>query len=82
MIATLNWFQNLEPDFLHYNVYWGTRTGIYTNSTTVTEATHTISNLRNGVRYYFAVSAEDTSGNESDVSEEVSKLNKVIRLRM
>lgn len=81
MNATLSWIPNLEPDFSHYNVYWGTSSGVYTSNTTTTEPAIVIANLRNGVRYYFAVSAEDLSGNESVVSEEVSKLNKIIRLR-
>lgn len=57
-----------------YRVYYGTSSGVYDTTLDVGSViTSTVSNLTDGVIYYFAVTAYDLSGNESDFSNEVSK---------
>jgi hypothetical protein len=59
-----------------YKVYYGLSSGNYTNSLDVGNVTtYKIYNLTPGT-YYFAVTAYDTSGNESDYSNEVSRIIK------
>lgn len=71
--ATLTWDANSEPDLSHYIVYWGTETGKYTqNSGNVGLVTiYTVPKLPDG-KYFFAVTAVDTAGLESDYSNEVN----------
>lgn len=72
--VTLTWDANSEPDLSHYIVYWGTTSGNYTQNSgnigLVTEYTVSIPNTRDV--YYFAVTAVDDSGLESDFSNEVN----------
>jgi fibronectin type 3 domain-containing protein len=83
MTADLYWTPNTEADLAYYNVYYGNASGVYTTIRIETNTTHTISGLLDAVPYYFAVTAVDTSGNESGFSAEVSKINKrVKRLRV
>ncbi len=71
--ALLSWNPNTEPDLAGYRVDYGTASRSYQTSVIVgNQTTHLITGLGNGV-YYFAVLAYDTSGNQSDFSEEVSK---------
>ncbi|GKS57601.1 hypothetical protein YTPLAS18_11280 [Nitrospira sp.] len=73
----LTWSPNREPDLAGYKIYMGTRSGTYdypgspfvVGNTTQT----TISNLPHGLTYFFSASAYDYSGNESQLSPEVSK---------
>ena len=72
--ATLQWAANSESDLAGYKVYQGTTAGsygpaIYAGNST----TYIASNLQPGLTYYFAVTAHDTSGNESPPSDEVSR---------
>jgi hypothetical protein len=72
--ATLNWQPNEESDLAGYRVYYGTESRIYgppLNVSTVTD--YSINDLPEGMTYYFAVTALDTSGNESGYSNEVQK---------
>ena len=56
-----------------YNIYHGTASGTYTNVTSAgTATTLSISNLVEGATYYFAATAVDVFGLESDYSTEVS----------
>lgn len=57
-----------------YNIYYGTESRAYKKSPiqTGTETTFKLS-LPAGKRYYFAVTARDAAGNESELSEEVVK---------
>ncbi len=71
--VTLSWNQNTEPDLSYYRVYYGTSSRNYSNSVGVgTTTSATISNLTSGTIYYFALTAVDTSGNESARSVEVA----------
>lgn len=72
-LATLSWNANTEPDLAGYYVYHGTtpnpservRLGVVTS--------YQWGGLTGGQTHYFAVTAYDTSGNESEKSAEVSK---------
>lgn len=71
--ANLSWNANTEPDLAGYKVYIGTASGSYGSPTPVGIVTsYTASGLSDGT-YFFAVTAVDTSGNESGFSNEVSK---------
>jgi Divergent InlB B-repeat domain/Fibronectin type III domain len=60
-------------DLEGYRVYYGTSSRNYSQSIDVRNVTaYIISDLVSEVTYYFAVTAYDTSGNESDFSNEVS----------
>ena len=67
---TLQWDPNSENDIAGYNVYWGRTSGAYIKILTVMQPS-----ARVGVRgtniIYFAVTAVDNSGLESDFSNEV-----------
>ncbi len=72
---TLAWDPNTEPDLFGYLVYYGTASGEYVDSIDVGNiTTYRLDDLLDGVTYFIAVTAYDTSGNESDFSEEVSGL--------
>ncbi|HEY6083931.1 MAG TPA: hypothetical protein VIU63_00965 [Nitrospira sp.] len=65
------------PDLAGYKVYVGTSSGTYNYPgspfTIGVTTTYSISNLPPGQTYFFALSAYDTSGNDSGLSAEVSK---------
>jgi hypothetical protein len=69
---SIEWDANGEPDLAGYRVYYGTSSGNYTASADVGINTHcVISNLAQGVTYYFAATAYDSEGNESGFSDEI-----------
>jgi hypothetical protein len=69
----LRWNTNTESDFSYYNVYYGTVSRNYGNPIPAGKQTsRMIDGLETGKTYYFAVTAVDTSGNESGFSTEVS----------
>ena len=60
-------------DLAGYNIYYGTSSGSYSQNIDVGDVTtYIVAGLNDGT-YYFAVTAYDTSGNESEYSNEVSK---------
>ena len=70
--AKVSWQRNTEEDLSGYKVYWGLQSRNYfesVNSGNVTQ--QIINNLLTDTLYYFAVTAYDKSGNESDYSAEV-----------
>jgi hypothetical protein len=70
---TLAWDSNVEPDVAGYIVYYGTRSADYDFDVDVGDYDSiTISGLVEDVMYYFAVTAYDAEGNESDFSEEIT----------
>ena len=70
--VTLEWDPNTESDLAGYRVYYGTASRSYSNSTDVGNKTiHRISDLNDGTTYYFAVTAYDSSDNESSYSAEL-----------
>lgn len=79
--ATLSWdapTTNIDgsalTDLAGYKIYYGTSPGNYSSAVDVGNVnTYTISGLSAGANY-FAVSAYNTAGNESNKSDEVSKV--------
>jgi hypothetical protein len=81
--ATLTWIRpttNTDgsplTDLAGFKVYWGTASGVYQEQRTINNpaaTTTVVSNLTSG-RWYFAVTALDTSGAESGKSNQASKL--------
>jgi fibronectin type 3 domain-containing protein len=72
--AAFQWNQNTETDLDHYNVYYGTASGLYTTVLEAVDADASyfnITGLQEAARYYFTISAVDGSGNESDKADEV-----------
>ena len=71
-LVAITWNNNTESDLAGYRVYYGTMPGGYDY---VLDARYNnqiyVSGLEEGLPYYFAVTAYDWSGNESDFSEEV-----------
>jgi len=68
----LTWQSNSESDLAGYRVYYGTTSHSYTANKDVGLSTTTdINGFSSGVTYYFAISAYDTSGNESALSDEI-----------
>jgi chitodextrinase len=72
--ATVRWEANGEDDLNGYRLYHGTASREYGPYMPVASGTQaTIDGLTPGETYYFAVTAVDTSGNESGFSAEVKK---------
>ena len=72
--ATLSWYPNSETNLAGYKIHIGTAAGIYNATVDVRNVTsYNLSNLAIGTTYYFAVSAYDTAGTDSALSNEVSK---------
>ncbi len=77
--VAFSWLPNTEPTLAGYKIYYGTSSGNYTNVTDVGfppvvdgRVQADIDNLTPGKTYYFAATAYDSSGVESDYSNEVS----------
>jgi predicted phage tail protein len=72
--VSLAWDASVTPTVTGYKVYVGTASRTYGTPTTIGNVTtHTVTGLIAGT-YYFAVSAFDAQGNESDYSNEVSQV--------
>lgn len=70
--ATVNWGANQEGDLAGYKVYYGVAPGAYDRPAGVKkETSYTVTGLTQDSVYYIAVSAYDTSQNESQPSQEV-----------
>lgn len=68
----VSWNANTESDLTGYRVHIGNTAGNYTSCTDVGKATsYRINNVTQGQTYYIALTAYDTSGNESGYSQEV-----------
>ena len=74
--VTLRWNRNTESDFLRYRIYGGETinptTKIDSTAGGILDTTKVITGLTNGTTYYFRITAVDSSGNESDFSNEVN----------
>ncbi len=68
--VTLRWSPNPETDIAGYNVYYGRVSDDYTRIMTVSTTAATIT-IRGFRPVYFAVTAYNASGIESQLSEEV-----------
>ena len=61
-------------DLAGYRVYYGTESGNYSESIVVGNVvTYEVNNLSAGATYYFATSAYNTAGKESQSSDEINK---------
>jgi len=70
---SLSWNPNGEADLDGYKIYYGTSPGNYGPPIDVGDVTsYSLSGLTEGVRYYIALAAYDTSDNESGKSGEVN----------
>lgn len=70
--VTLSWNANSEPDIAGYRLYYGPASAPYGSLLDVSTTTATVSGLRTGATYTFAVTAYDTAGLESAYSLPVS----------
>jgi len=71
--VSLAWDRNPEADVVGYRIYYGLSSLQYTSSMNVGNlTTGVVPGLSNGVPYFFAVTALDATGLESDYSSEVS----------
>lgn len=67
------WDPSTDSSVVGHNVYYGGASGNYTNELSVGNATNVvISSLIEGRTYYFAVTAYDDLGDESDYSREIT----------
>jgi hypothetical protein len=70
--VTLAWDRNTEPDVAGYRIYYGLASDQYSNRIDVGNQTnYTVASLADGKTYYFAATAYDRYGDESDFSDEV-----------
>jgi hypothetical protein len=71
--ATVSWQANTETDLAGYQIYYGTSHNFYSVILDVGNVTtYNVTGLTAGTTYYFAVTAVDQSGNESESSTEVA----------
>lgn len=68
--VTLAWDANPEQNISSYNVYYGRSSGSYSRLVTVSGASAEIG-VKGTRTIYFAVTAVDTNGVESEFSDEV-----------
>ena len=70
----VTWIANSEPDLAGYLLYYGTSPGNYGLPIPIPEqsTSYQITGLTEGTRYYLALSAFDSSDNESEKSPEIS----------
>ena len=69
----LAWDSNTDPDLAGYKVYYGTASRTYGSPVNVGNVTsYSLAGLTQGQTYFIAVTACDTSNNESAYSNEVS----------
>jgi hypothetical protein len=68
----LSWYESQDPDVKGYKIWVSDRyDGIYELLGRSTDPIYTDYGAKNGVREYYAVSAYDFDGNESDLSKDV-----------
>jgi len=72
--VSLAWDPSISSNIAGYKIYFGNSSGSYGAPVSIGNQTaYTITGLTSGT-YYFAVTAFDTDGNESDFSNEVSQI--------
>jgi hypothetical protein len=71
--VTVSLYSGSDSPFVSYNIYYGTVSHDYVNQITVGNTNvATITDLADGVTYYFVATGVDGLGNESAYSDEVS----------
>jgi len=74
-VVTLAWDLSSSPNIAGYRLHSGTTSGVYSQTSELGNATSTlVSNLVTGKTYFFVVTAYNTMGVESALSDEVSYL--------
>lgn len=69
----LSWDPSTDTNAVGYNIYYGVSSAGYTSKISAGSATSLeISGLKEGQTYYFAATAYDSSGNESEFSNQTS----------
>ena len=70
----VTWNPNTEEDLAGYKIYYGTASGVYGDPIDVGNVTGHVMEItpQHGATYYFALTAYDTSGNESGYSDEAT----------
>jgi hypothetical protein len=74
--ATLTWTPNTESDLAGYKIYRATASGAYGAALATVPAgtvTYQATGLTVNTTYFFVITAYDSAGNESSLSNEVSK---------
>src|SRR6185437_9011938 len=67
--VSVQWTPNSDPSVIGYNVYYGGASRVYTNMLVAGNTNATVSGLVAGKTYFFAVTAFDAFGDESDFSD-------------
>jgi len=71
--VTLAWNANNEPTVAGYRVYYGTASRVYSMVVDVGNWTNcVISELQDGITYFFTATAYDSEGSESSYADEIS----------
>jgi hypothetical protein len=74
-VVSLAWDASISPNIAGYKVYVGIAPRTYGAPTTIgNQTTYTVTGLIGPKTFYFAVTAFDVDGNESDFSNEVSQV--------
>ena len=78
----LNWSPLLENGLTGYKIYYGTKSGVYTDTQFVSYSitTDTLRGLQDDTTYYIAVAAVNSSGKESIYKSEITGRPRVIPL--
>ena len=69
--VVLEWDPNSETNLAGYVIYWGTASGVYSASNRLGVVTNTTVRWLDNRGYFFAITAYDVQGLESDFSNEV-----------
>jgi hypothetical protein len=70
--VTLLWDPSPDTNVANYNIYYGGASGNYTNEISFGDVTSAVvSGLSDGATYFFAATSVDSSGDESDFSNEI-----------
>ncbi len=69
---TLAWNPSTGTNIAGYRIHYGGSSRTYTNMVSVGTTSATVTNLKDGATYYFAATAYDSTGLESDFSNEAS----------
>lgn len=72
-IINISWINNTEEDLAGYRIYYGISSGNYPNKIDVGNVTnYAVPDLKQGVSYFFVLTAYDIYNNESNYSNEIS----------
>ncbi len=69
--VTIYWLPVQDGDLEEYRVWWSNDDSLYYFMDATTETFYVDDSVTNGITYYYAVSAVDRAGNESDLSYEM-----------